>query len=520
MPSLPSEDSSFFGHPRGLATLFFTEMWERFSYYGMKALLILFMTGATVQGGMGFDTATAAAIYGLYTAGVYLLALPGGYLADRLWGQQRAVLYGGILIAAGHFSLAVPSTPTFFAGLVLIVLGTGLLKPNISILVGRLYASEDERREAGFSLFYMGINLGGFLAPLVCGTLGEKVDWHWGFGAAGVGMVLGLVQFVMGQNKLEGPGMQAHQPPTEPVARKIRGQIVVGLGLGILVAAGLGLGWIPLTAVQLANFAAIAIVSMAIGFFAYLLVMGGLDSVEKKKVAAIAMLFVFAAIFWAGFEQGGSSLNIFARDMTDRVVGGWEFPASWFQFVNSLYVMLLVPVFAVLWTRLGSRQPSVPVKFALGLTLLGAGFLVLTRAAQLAEAGEKVGLGWLAAAYFLHTCGELCLSPVGLSMVTRLAPERFAGQMMGVWFISMSLGNLLAGLVAGKIVQWSMSGVFFGVAAVCMVAGVLMAGLAVPVKSLMGQEAETGEGTRSSADAESAADPAPAAGPVGSSSSP
>ena len=262
MSSPTSEESSFLGHPRGLATLFFTEMWERFSYYGMKALLILFMTGSTVQGGMGFDTATAAAIFGLYTAGVYLLALPGGYLADRLWGQQRAVLYGGMLIAAGHFSLAVPSKLTFFAGLVLIVLGTGLLKPNISILVGRLYASDDDRREAGFSLFYMGINLGGFLAPLVCGTLGEKIDWHWGFGAAGVGMVLGLVQFVMGQKTLKGPGMEAHQPPPEPVARKIRVQIVVGLGLGALVAVGLGIGWIPLTAVQLANVAAIAIVSM------------------------------------------------------------------------------------------------------------------------------------------------------------------------------------------------------------------------------------------------------------------
>ncbi len=517
MPSTPSQDSSFLGHPRGLATLFFTEMWERFSFYGMKALLILFMTGATVQGGLGFDTPTAAAIFGLYTAGVYLSALPGGYLADRLWGQERAVLYGGILIAAGHFSLAVPSKATFFAGLVLIVLGTGLLKPNISILVGRLYASQDERREAGFSLFYMGINLGGFLAPLICGTLGEKVDWHWGFGAAGVGMVLGLVQFVLGKKKLEGPGMQAHRPPTEPLARKIRGQIFVGLGLGACLAVGLGIGWIPLTAVQLANFAAIAIVSMAIGFFAYLLVMGGLDSMEKKKVAAIAMLFIFASIFWAGFEQGGSSLSIFARDMTDRVVGGWEFPASWFQFVNSFYVMLLVPVFAVLWTRLGSRQPSVPVKFAVGLTLLGAGFLVLTRAAQLAETGAKVGLGWLVVAYFLHTCGELCLSPVGLSMVTRLAPERFAGQMMGVWFISMSLGNLLAGLVAGKIVQWSMSGVFFGVAAVCMVAGVLMAGLAGPVKGLMGQ-GNRADAEMDSTSASSAA--GPATEPVGSSSSP
>lgn len=488
MSSQPSGDSSFFGHPKGLAPLFFTEMWERFSYYGMKALLILFMTGATVQGGLGFDTATAAAIYGLYTAGVYLLALPGGYLADRLLGQQRAVLYGGILIAAGHFSLAVPSKFTFFSGLVLIVLGTGLLKPNISILVGQLYASDDERREAGFSLFYMGINLGGFLAPLVCGTLGEKVDWHWGFGAAGVGMVLGLVQFARGSKKLEGPGIRVHQPVPRPEARKIRGQVVIGLGLGTLVAAGLALGWVPLSAVQLANLAAIAIVAMTVGFFAYLLAIGGLESVEKKKVLAIAMLFVFAAIFWAGFEQGGSSLNIFARDMTDRVVAGWEFPASWFQFVNSLYVMLLVPVFAVMWTRLGSRQPSVPVKFALGLTLLGAGFLVLTRAAQLAEAGEKVGLGWLAAAYLLHTCGELCLSPVGLSMVTRLAPQRFAGQMMGVWFISMSLGNLLAGLVAGKIVLWSMSGVFFGVAATCIAAGVVMGWIARPVKGLMGED--------------------------------
>lgn len=459
------DDHTFFGHPRGLATLFFTEMWERFSYYGMLALLILFMTTTAAEGGLGFDPAKAGAIYGLYTAGVYLFALPGGWLADRLIGQQRAVLIGGVLIACGHFTLAYPSLPTFYAGLVLIVLGTGLLKPNISTIVGQLYHSTDERRDAGFSIFYMGINLGGFLAPLVCGYLGEKVDWHLGFAAAGVGMVLGLLQYVAGQGHLGAAGARTPCRLGGVAEARRRRRIYLWLGAVLGLAGGLAAllaaGALPITVVELANAAIAVIASFAILFFVFTFVAGGLTSAEKRQLGAIALLFVFSWVFWAGFGQGGSSFNLFARDMTDRVVLGWEFPASWFQFVNSAFIILLVPVFAALWLRLGSRQPAVPVKFALGLIFLGAGFAVLTWGARIAADGTRVGLSWLVVVYLLHTCGELCLSPVGLSTVSRLAPQRFAGQMMGVWFLSISLGNLTAGQLAGRAATWSMSQIFF-----------------------------------------------------------
>ena len=482
-PETP-QDRSFFGHPRGLATLFFTEMWERFSYYGMRALLILFMTTAAAEGGLGFDPATAGAVYGLYTAAVYLMALPGGWLADRLIGQQQAVLIGGTLIACGHFTLAVPGLTSFYLGLVLIVLGTGLLKPNISTIVGGLYSPEDTRRDAGFSIFYMGINVGGFLAPLVCGYLGEAIDWHLGFGAAGVGMVLGLIQYVAGRKHLGDAGRGLI-----PGARQGRREAYRWLRLGATIAAAVALvaasGAVSITAVALANASIVVIASLAALFFVYMFAGGGLDRGEQRRLGAIAILFVFSVLFWTGFEQGGSSFNIFARDMTDRVILGWEFPASWFQFVNSAFVILLVPVFAALWLRLGKRQPAVPVKFAFGLILLGAGFAVLTQGAKLAADGGKVGLGWLVTVYLLHTCGELCLSPVGLSTVTRLAPPRFVSQLMGVWFMSISLGNLIAGQLAGGIATWPMSQIFFWIFAVTTAGGLLLAVFQGTVRRLM-----------------------------------
>ncbi len=483
-PSPTTGEKSFFGHPRGLSTLFFTEMWERFSYYGMRALLILFMTAAVAEGGLGFDAATAGAVYGLYTAAVYLAALPGGWLADRLLGQRHSVFLGGVLIAAGHFTLALPWQPSFFAGLVLIVLGTGLLKPNISAIVGQLYSADDERRDAGFALFYMGINLGGFLAPLVCGYLGEQVSWHLGFGAAGVGMVLGLVQYVAGSGTLGGAGELATTPEAGFRRRVLAGLCAFGLVL-LAIGGSLAAGWWRLDVIQLANGALLFMFASAVVFFVYTGVAGGLSGEGKRRLGAVAVLFLFSVVFWAGFEQGGSSFSLFARDHTDRTIGGWEFPASWFQFVNSAFVIALSAAFAALWLRLGRRQPSVPVKFALGLGLLGAGFAVLTWGARLAAGGEKVGLGWLVAVYFLHTCGELCLSPVGLSTTTRLAPKRLVGQMMGVWFLSIAIGNLLAGQVAGSIANLAMDEVFFQVFVVSVGAGLLMAILSRPVQWLM-----------------------------------
>ncbi|MFP3940493.1 MAG: peptide MFS transporter [Thermoanaerobaculia bacterium] len=486
----PPAEHAFFGHPRGLATLFFTEFWERFSYYGMRGLLFLFMVTAAAEGGLGFSEGRAGAVYGLYVAGVYLLALPGGWLADRLFGQQRAIFIGGCIIAAGHFSMAIPTLGTFYLGLVLIVMGTGLLKPNISAIVGELYPEGGARRDAGFSIFYMGINLGAFVAPLVCGALGEKVDWHLGFGAAGVGMVFGLIQYAYGKKYLGEAGLL--QPSglagVEEERRKRRIYAILGGGFVAVVALAGGARLLGISIEDVANGALVLILSAAILFFGYVLLAGGLDGTEKKRVGAFAILFLFSVLFWMGFEQAGGSMNVFALELTDRDVFGWQMPASWLQSVNPLFIILLAPVFGALWVALSKRSlnPSIPLKFAAGLVLLGLGFFALVYGARAAEAGVLVSPWWLILAYLLHTSGELCLSPVGLSMTTKLAPKRFASQMMGVWFLSLSLGNLSAGIVSGQIETLPMADLFFWVFAVTAGGGALLLLLSRPVNRLTG----------------------------------
>jgi POT family proton-dependent oligopeptide transporter len=488
------EERSFFGHPRGLSTLFFTELWERFSFYGMKALLFLFMTAAVEKGGLGFDATKAGAIYGLYTAGVYLTAMPGGWLADRLIGQRRAVLIGGIIIALGHFSMALPSVLFFYLGLLLIVLGTGLLKPNISAMVGGLYPEGGARRDAGFSIFYMGINTGAFIAPLVVGYLGEQVDWHLGFGIAGLGMVLGVVQYLVGGRHLGEVGAKPRKEQTSPGAKGQHGAsrglglAVVGVLVGLLVVLQL-LGVVDLTtAVGLSRAGGLFIVSLALAFFAYMFTAGGLDASEKRRLGVIAILFICSTIFWAGFEQAGSSLNVFARDRTDRVLFGREVPASTLQSVNALFIILLAPVFAWLWVRLNKRgrEPSSPAKFSLGLVLMGLGFGVMVVASLAAAGGQRVSPMWLVLTYLLHTLGELSLSPVGLSTVTKLAPARAVGQMMGVWFMSMSLGNIIAGQLAGQIETLPLPQLFGAVAATGIAAGLILAVFVRPIRRMMG----------------------------------
>lgn len=481
-------DTGFFGHPRGLATLFFTEFWERFSYYGMRALLILYMTAAVADGGLGFDAGRAGAIYGLYTAFVYLLALPGGWIADRLLGQRRSVFLGGVIIAAGHFSLAFEGLSTFYLGLILIVIGTGFLKPNISTMVGELYPEGGARRDAGFSVFYMGINLGAFVAPLVCGYLGERVDWHAGFAAAGVGMVLGLIQYVLGGKYLGKAGLLPNAG--EDSAARRSAWTVLGI-LGALLGVVLALiftGTLPLTVEQLAGASGVVIVSLALLYLIFQLVAGGLDPTEKKRMVVIFVLFIFSALFWSGFEQAGSSLNLFAERNTDREVLGRELPASTLQSVNPLLIISLAPVFAWLWVRLAARgkEPSSPAKFTFGLILLGLGFAVLAWASALSANGVRVSPVWLIVTYFFHTCGELCLSPVGLSTVTKLAPHRKVGQMMGVWFMSISLGNLFAGLVAGQFETLPLPQLFGAVFATTAGAGLILALFVKPIRRLMG----------------------------------
>lgn len=449
-------------HPRGLYTLFFLELWERLSYYGMRAILVLAMVAAVQDNGMGLDDPTATAIYGLYTAGVYLLALPGGWLADRLFGLQQAVWYGGIIIALGHFSMAIPTELTFYLGLVLIVIGTGLLKPNVSALVGELYPEGGARRDAGFSIYYMGINIGAIIGPLICGYLGEKIDWHWGFGAAGVGMVIGLIQYQATRHHLgeSGTAPATTGDASRDAKRKSEAQLVVGLGALIiaLVFGAVAAGWLTVNPVAVAASTSYVIVGIAVLFFGAIYAFGQLEREEKLHVGGIILFFVAAAMFWSGFEQAGSSLNLFAERYTDRVYFGWEMPASWLQMVNPLFIVILAPAFASLWVRLAARNlnPSLPLKLALGLIQLGLGFAVMIFAATVIQEGEKAWPTWLIFTYLLHTTGELCLSPVGLSAVTKLAPKRFVGQMMGTWFMGAALGNLIAGLVAGRFGEESL----------------------------------------------------------------
>ncbi len=464
-----SDQKTIWGHPKGLATLFFTEMWERFSYYGMRALLAIFMTSAVIDGGLGFDDRTQGAIYGLYTMGVYLLALPGGWLADRLLGLKKSVWYGGIIIALGHFTMAIPGimelvgaggdgvtsldTNSFYLGLILIVVGTGLLKPNVSSIVGQLYAPGDVKRDAGFSIFYMGINIGAFVAPLLTGLL-ATYNWHLGFGLAGFGMVLGLIQYKLTSKNLDGVGDLV--PATTPEEVESRSKLakattLICAVLALLVAL-IFMDVISINAESIANKSKYIIAIVAFAYLLYLILFAGLNISDRKKVMAIGIVFIFSAVFWSGFEQAGSTLNLFAQRFTDRSIFGWEMPAAWFQSVNAVFIIIFAPFFGAMWIWLARKnfEPSSPLKFFFGLFGVGAGFFVMYFAAKIAANGDLAAPTWLIFTYLLHTWGELSLSPVGLSLMTKLAPKGYQGQMMGVWFLSVSLGNLLAGLIAGE----------------------------------------------------------------------
>jgi POT family proton-dependent oligopeptide transporter len=462
-------------------------MWERFSYYGMRALLVLFMIDA-VRGGMGMTDEVAAAVYGLYTAAVYLAALPGGWVADRFLGAQRSVWYGGIIIAAGQFTLAFSRGDTFYLGLVLVALGTGLLKPNVSAIVGALYPEGGARRDAGFTIFYMGINLGAAIGPLVASTLGEKLNWHYGFGAAGAGMVLGLIQFRFSARHL---GEAGRLPGNREGAQRKDWLLLSSFVGGIVLVVALTLaGVIHINPVKLARGTTYFIVGVAVLYFIAAFGFFGLDREEKRRVAVIAVLFVASAMFWAGFEQAGSSLNLFAERYTEREWLSFVIPTGWFQSLGPVCIITLAPVMAALWVALArrNREPSLPVKFAVGLILLAAGFLVMAGAAKLAVSGQKAWPTWLITTYILHSFGELCLSPVGLSSVTKLAPRRLVGQMMGIWFLATSLGNLIAGLVAGEFggdAVAQMPGRYFQIVLTTLGAGLVLLVLAKPIRSLM-----------------------------------
>lgn len=480
-------------YPSGLIALFFVEMWERFSYYGMRAILILFLVDQVQNGGLGLTTADAAAIYGLYTASAYILALPGGWIADRFWGCKRAIIIGGVAIMLGHILLAVSGTAAtiFFVGLVCIAIGTGLVKPNISTLVGQLYDKNDiGGRDAGFSFFYMGINIGAILGGLIAGYLGETWGWHWGFGAAAVAMFVGLVNFVYaGRTSLRDKGSvpAVHHHPDATTGRRDRLFTgVIGGLVVVLVAAAAITGQIELTNAQgLAKAMGMVIITVAVAFFLNIYFAGDLTGPEKRRMIVLAILFVAAALFWSGFEQAGSSLSLFANDLTQRDLGGFIVPASWFQNLNALFIILLTPAFAAFWIYAEQRW-TIPVfvKFGAALVAMGLGYLILVPAAQAASTGVKVSALFLIATYLLHTVGELMLSPVGLSTFSRLAPERFTSQMMGFWFVASSLGNLMAGLLAAGMDTEHAAGLPEAFLRICLTSatfGILLILLARPV---------------------------------------
>lgn len=480
-----NSDTQFFGHPRGLATLFFTEMWERYSYYGTRALLILFMTASVSTGGLGFSVIKSGAIYGFYAAVGYLLNLPGGWLADRVIGQRRAVFFGGMLISAGNFCLATPNVTVFYAGLGLIMAGTGLLKPNVSTIVGQLYAPGDQRRDAGFSLFYMGINLGAFISPLICGWIAQKYTWRWGFAASGVGMVAGLIQYALSGKYLGSAGLSPSSSgsPERDHAQK-RNALIVAVSLLLVLAVLAGLasaGIVQVTANGISDGLGWALLAITITVFSWMIFGQGWSAEERKRAVAIFVLFAAAAIFWASFEQAGSSLNLFAERNTNCRIFSYTFPAAWFQSVQPIMVILLAPVFAWIWLSLGRRDPSSPAKFTLGLLFAGLAFVILVPAA----AGTQVSPFWLVGCYLLQTLGELCLSPVGLSAMTKLAPARAGGFVMGIWFLAASVGNWLAGKAGGLFESLPLPRLFGSVAAISLVAAAVLALLIKPTKRLM-----------------------------------
>lgn len=486
-----AKKNEILGHPIGLATLFFTELWERLSYYGMRAILMLYMTKTVAEGALSWPTVKAAGIYGAYTSAVYLLAIPGGWVADNVLGARMAVLVGGIIIAIGHYTIALATIPSFYTGLVLIVLGTGLLKPNISAMVGGLYREGDLRRDAGFSIFYMGINLGAFLAPFVCGFLAQSEtfrhylashgmraenSWHWGFGAAGVGMTLGLLQYILGKKYLASVGNNPE---------KFSKPVQIAILLTYLITPVVFL--LMLYKFDWARYVIGLIIGAAVTY-----VIGKIikeSTIEEiKRLASVVVFFAAAALFWAVFEQAGSSLTLFADQMTDNMLFSISFPSSFFQAVNPLFIIGFAPVFAWLWVRWGERQPSSPTKFSIGLLFAGLGFFLAAISSKLAG-DTKVASMWLVGVYFLHTVGELCLSPVGLSTMTKLSPQRLVGLVMGVWFLAPAVGNYVGGMIAGHFDAKDPSSVIhlFNQVGIAAVIGAVIMFVLMPVmKKLMG----------------------------------
>ena len=475
--SLPVDEKTFFGQPRALSTLFFTEMWERFSFYGMRAILVLYLIappdGATPPGGgLGFSNADAAAIYGTYASLIYLLPLVGGWVADRLTGPRKAVLLGGIIIAAGHFAMAVPMEPFFWTGLLVIAIGTGLLKPSVSAMVGGLYAPGDTRRDGGFSIFYMGINLGALIAPLIVGYLGEDINWHLGFAVAGVGMLIGIAQYMAGWRGLGSVGVEVPNPATPPERRRAGFQTLVALAV-IVVVVGISVGALGLSIADITVLFTFVVVGIAAVYFWRLFKQPQLTSVDRDRLWAFLYLFLAAVVFWAIYDQGGSTINEFASSFTDTDLGFFTMPISWLQSINPVFIIIFAPIFAVLWTKLGQRAPSTPIKFAMAIFGVGLSFLIMVPAALQAEDGEKSALWWIVSVFLVQTWSELLLSPNGLSVTTKLAPAGLLSQMLAVWFLATAVGDSIGGQLVRLIDVLGWAGYFVA----CGVGTIILGGL-------------------------------------------
>lgn len=489
LPVPPQEDRRFFGHPVGLATLFFTELWERFSYYGMLAILVLYLAADKSDGGMALPDTTSIGIVGVYGALIYLLTIPGGWFADRVIGPFRSVLIGGCTIATGHYVLAIPEPMSLWPGMALIAIGTGLLKPNISAMVGELYdkdPDEGERRDAGFSIFYMGINIGSFFSPLVCGYLGEKVNWHVGFGAAGVGMTIAMVVYILASPKTLGRiGRAVPDPETREQLRRVGLITVVFLAVSavfFVIDGVLGhfraehMIWY-LTAITLAT---------PFAYFTRIFRNTALTTLERDRMKAYVWIFVGAAMFWMISDQGWTTLSLFAERSTDRHLWGFEMPASWLQSVNPIAIVTLAPVFAFIWLKLGKRAPTLPAKFVLALVLIGLSFVAMAFLSNVANGGTKVLLVWLMTIVVIQTIGELLLSPTGLSASTHLAPRGMESQVVALWFLASAVGDAIGGTTAPLQDSMGLVGYFALLGGAALVLAAIVATQIKRIHALMG----------------------------------
>jgi POT family proton-dependent oligopeptide transporter len=435
-------DRSFFGHPRPLATLFGVEMWERFSFYGMQGILAIYLYYSASRGGLGLDEGAATSIVGAYGGLVYLSTILGAWLADRLLGEERVLFFSAVVIVVGHLSLAVvPGLAGVGVGLVCIALGSGGVKANATSMVGTLYDAGDPRRDGGFSLFYLGINLGAFLGPLLTGLAQTELGFHYGFGLAAIGMTIGLVQYVMGRHRI--PPEARVVPRPLPVSQYLR-WIVVAVGLVAVIAGGALTGL--LTAENLSDVVVWTVLLASVAYFAVILSSRRITSAERSRVVAFIPLFVTSTAFWALYQQQFTVVPIYADKQLDRDVLGWEVPVAWVNSINPVYIIVLAGVFAALWTRLGARQPSTPIKFAGGAVVMGIGFLLFLPFANAAPG--SVPLMAMVLILLVFTIAELLISPVGLSVSTKLAPQAFQTQMVALFFLSVSLGSALSGTLA------------------------------------------------------------------------